>query len=118
LTSVTSTAELKATGQDPPALSDTTRSFDVDWIDQLGRLIINGFRRSFMSNVKIVENPDAYPGNGPAWLFEGKTPEQIKAMQQTASDETLATEIEAETPSGFDYIDPETGKVVKDGFKP
>jgi hypothetical protein len=100
--------------------SELGRSSGVDLIDpKTGERIVNGFkRRSHMSDVKIVESPDAYPGNGPAWLFENKTPEQIKAMQQTASDEALETEIETETPSGFDYIDPQTGKVIKDGFTP
>lgn len=31
--------------------------------------------------------PDPTAWNGPAWLFEGSTPEQIKAMQQAAIDE-------------------------------
>jgi hypothetical protein len=45
-----------------------------------------------MSEIKYVESPDAWPGNGPAWLFEGKTQEEIKAMQQMAIDAAAALE--------------------------
>jgi hypothetical protein len=45
-----------------------------------------------MSDVKIVESPDAWPGNGPPWLFEDKTPEEISTMQQMAIDAAAALE--------------------------
>jgi hypothetical protein len=62
-----------------------------------------------MSEIKYVESPDAWPGNGPAWLFEGKTQEEIKAMQQMAIDEATAANIEASTTSGIDQIDATIG---------
>jgi hypothetical protein len=44
--------------------------------------------------VKYLPDPTAW--NGPPWLFEGSTPEEIEAMQQGAIDEALQAEIEAE----------------------
>jgi hypothetical protein len=76
-----------------------------------------------MSDVKIVESPDAWPGNGPPWLFEDSTPEEIATMQQMASDAAAALEarqsanIEAQTPTGINQVDPETSERIPNGFR-
>jgi hypothetical protein len=60
-------------------------------------------------DVKYVPDPAAWPGNGPPWLFEDSTPEEIAHMQQLASDAAVAAEIAAQTPTGIDQIDATTG---------
>jgi hypothetical protein len=76
-----------------------------------------------MSDVKIVESPDAWPGNGPPWLFEDSTPEEIATMQQMATDAAAALEarqsanIEAQTPTGINQVDPETSERIPNGFR-
>jgi hypothetical protein len=59
-----------------------------------------------MPDVKIVESPDAWPGNGPPWLFEDSTPEEIALMQQMASDAAAALEARQ---SGMNQIDETAG---------
>jgi hypothetical protein len=91
--------------------------------------------------IKYLPSPDAWPSNGPAWLFEDSTPEEIATMQQGARDEALkaaseaaeaaskaaseagalaarqSANIEAHTPTGIDQVDPETGKRIPNGFR-
>jgi hypothetical protein len=59
-----------------------------------------------MSDVKIVESPDAWPGNGPPWLFEDSTPEEIATMQQMATDAAAALEARQ---SGMNQVHETTG---------
>ena len=68
--------------------------------------------------VKYVEDPAAWPGNGPPWLFEDSTPEEIAHMQQMATDDAIAAEIAAQTPPGVDRIDPVAGTLIPKGLRP
>ncbi len=51
--------------------------------------------------VKHLPSPDAWPGNGPAWLFENSTPEEIAAMQQMAIDDAHQLDMGIEPVSRF-----------------
>jgi hypothetical protein len=51
--------------------------------------------------VKHLPSPDAWPSNGPAWLFDGSTPEEIAAMQQMAIDDAHQLEMGVEPTSRF-----------------
>jgi hypothetical protein len=51
--------------------------------------------------VKHLPSPDAWPSNGPAWLFDGSTPEEIAAMQQMAIDDAHQLDMGIEPVSRF-----------------
>jgi hypothetical protein len=49
------------------------------------------------STYTVKHLPDPTAWNGPDWLTEGSTPEEIAAMRQAAREQALEAEIEDET---------------------